>query len=104
MRYAILALGLMVLASAASADTLLVERAKRDRGAGLPNKGMTMSAVETQFGAPTQRMDAVGQPPITRWVYGAFTVYFEGSKVIHAVLSKSSKEEMGPKPVSHPKN
>lgn len=51
-----------------------------------PNRGATMSKVETQFGAPTQRAAAVGQPPITRWEYPGFVVYFEHERVIHAVV------------------
>jgi len=51
----------------------------------LPTRGMTMAQVEARFGAPTQRYDAVGQPPITRWVYPAFVVYFEYQHVVHTV-------------------
>lgn len=50
-----------------------------------PVRGMSMAAVETRYGAPAQRYDAVGQPPITRWVYPSFVVYFEYSHVVHAV-------------------
>ena len=45
-----------------------------------------MSQVEKQFGAPTERYAPVGQPPITRWVYGDKVVYFEYDHVVHAVL------------------
>ena len=37
-------------------------------------------------------------PTINRWVYPAFTVYFEKSKVIDVVANKASAEEIGPKP------
>ncbi len=43
-----------------------------------------MAQVERQFGAPTERFAAVGQPPITRWVYPAI-VFFEYDHVVHAV-------------------
>ncbi len=51
----------------------------------LPKRGTTMSAVEAQFGAPKARHEAVGKPPITRWDYEGFSVYFEYQHVVHAV-------------------
>jgi len=51
-----------------------------------PARGMTMSQVEQQYGAPSERHAAVGQPPITRWVYADKVVYFEYDHVVHAVL------------------
>jgi hypothetical protein len=40
--------------------------------------------------ARSQRIAAVGEPPISRWVYPQFVVYFEGSYVIHAVARRSA--------------
>jgi len=54
----------------------------------LPGKGMSKDAVEARFGSPTDKSDAIGEPPITRWNYGGFTVYFEYDHVIHAVNHK----------------
>jgi hypothetical protein len=75
--------GVLVFAPSAQADKLSVfdEPAAIDR----PQRGMTMSAVEQQYGKPDTVMAAVGEPPITRWVYDNFTVYFEHDRVIHAV-------------------
>lgn len=53
----------------------------------LPHKGMSMSQVEQQYGQPQRKLPAVGEPPISRWVYGDYTVYFEHQYVIHAVLN-----------------
>lgn len=50
-----------------------------------PSRGQSMAQVERQFGAPTERFAAVGQPPITRWVYADKVVYFEFDHVVHAV-------------------
>jgi hypothetical protein len=50
-----------------------------------------MAQVEQRFGAPSDRLAAVGQPPITRWVYPSFVVFFESNVVIHAVASSASK-------------
>jgi hypothetical protein len=44
-----------------------------------------MADVESRFGAPATRHATVGQPPITRWDYADFSVYFEFERVIHAV-------------------
>jgi hypothetical protein len=82
----------------AQADTLLVDRSARAEAAALPRRGSLKQAVETQFGAPLEKRDAVGDPPITRWVYPGFSVYFEHDHVISSVLTKSSRVEIGPKP------
>jgi len=50
-----------------------------------PARGVTMSAVEAKFGAPQTRHAAIGTPPITRWDYAAFSVFFENERVIDAV-------------------
>ena len=53
-----------------------------------PKSGMTMANVEKAYGEPTQKHAAVGQPPITRWDYAGFSVYFEHDRVIHAVARR----------------
>ena len=37
-------------------------------------------------------------PTINRWVYPAFTVYFENTRVIDVVANKADASEIGPKP------
>jgi hypothetical protein len=51
-----------------------------------PTRGMTMDKVEATFGAPTNRVPPVGEPPITRWEYPGFVVYFEHRIVLHTVV------------------
>ena len=53
-----------------------------------PKSGTTMANVEKTFGMPAQVHAAVGQPPITRWDYPTFSVYFEHDRVIHAVAKR----------------
>lgn len=95
---------MLTVAATASADTLLVERAARAKGA-VPERGMTMDAVESQWGEPQERLAPVPakptkrNPPITTWRYPAFTVYFEHQRVVAAVLNRSHDLEKGPKPV-----
>jgi len=50
-----------------------------------PYRGMNMSQVESQFGYPSQNLAPTGTPPIARWIYERFTVYFEDQYVIHSV-------------------
>jgi hypothetical protein len=49
---------------------------------------MTMNRVESRFGSPERRLAAIGDPPITRWEYSGFIVYFEYDKVLHAVATR----------------
>jgi hypothetical protein len=51
-----------------------------------PAAGMTMKTVEERFGVPQERHPTIGTPPITRWDYPAFAVFFEKDRVIHAVV------------------
>ncbi len=53
--------------------------------AAAPTRGMSMRHVLQRYGQPLRRRGPVGRPPITRWDYPAFSVYFEGRYVIHAV-------------------
>lgn len=57
----------------------------------LPAKGISMASVRQQFGAPLHKHPPVGggsrnQPPITRWDYPGFAVFFEHEHVVHAVV------------------
>jgi len=55
---------------------------------GTPRRFITMEQVEKGFGAPAEKMPAVGEPPITRWVYKDYTVYFEHQLVLHTVTNR----------------
>jgi hypothetical protein len=50
-----------------------------------PARGARMHAVESAFGEPSAKHEAVGTPPISRWDYPGFVVFFENDRVIHAV-------------------
>lgn len=56
-----------------------------------PERGTSMSDVQSMSGEPEQKLDAVGEPPISRWVYSNFTVYFEHETVIHTVKNEDNK-------------
>jgi hypothetical protein len=76
-------------ASAALAETLVVDDqvTLRDSSVETPRRGVTMTQVEARFGAPATRHEAIGAPPITRWDYPGFSVFFERDRVIDAVVT-----------------
>lgn len=71
-----------------AADTLLVNEVATAQATASerPARGSSMASVESRFGTPTSRSSPVGQPPITRWDYPAFVVFFEYNHVVHAVV------------------
>lgn len=76
------------LAGVAGAQTLQMEgteNASRFEHTGKPARGMTQQRVEDTYGQPQSRREAVGDPPISRWEYPGFVVFFEYDRVIHAV-------------------
>jgi len=83
--FALIALG---FAATANADTLLLEGISMDSSTASqrPRRGMSMENVEARFGQPTNRIAAVGEPPISRWEYPGFIVYFEHDLVLHAAV------------------
>ena len=83
-------LTLMLLFSAAmlQADVLLIEPVRKTEGMNVPMNGQTMSEVESAYGAPTLKSEPVGDPPITRWDYARWSVYFEYERVLFTVLAK----------------
>lgn len=84
---ALLAGAVIVATSAASAraDELRVESTQAAATTDVPTRGMTMDTVQSRFGSPAQKLAAIGNPPITRWVYPSYVVYFEYQHVIHSV-------------------
>ena len=83
----LLALG---AATPALAETLSTDTGNPAANGGQPNRGSSMAAVQGRFGEPTQRHATIGNPPITRWDYPQFSVYFEHDRVLHAVLVRTA--------------
>lgn len=78
------ALAALALVAPALAETLTTPSAP-ETSSSRPSRGMSMEKVEATFGAPSNRVAPVGEPPITRWEYPGFVVYFEHHLVLHAV-------------------
>jgi hypothetical protein len=49
---------------------------------------MSQESVQANFGAPQSTTAAVGDPPISRWEYAGFVVFFEYNLVIHSVTKR----------------
>ena len=71
------------------ADTLKIGVGQQGAAMSLPTKGASKNTVASQFGTPQGTYLPVGDPPITRWVFKDFTVYFEYDHVVHAVAHHS---------------
>lgn len=97
------------LAGSAFGDTVVVndQVQVRDSQVDRPKRGVTMSDVEKQFGAPVTRHPTVGggnphRPPITRWDYSGFAVVFEGDRVIDSVVTGGGDAAPAPAPAAAP--
>lgn len=77
----------LLTATPAQADTLTIPLGEQAGSVqqSLPKRGTSRALVQRTHGEPTTRHAAVGQPPITRWDYPGYSVYFEYDHVIHAV-------------------
>lgn len=77
----------LALAGPVAADTLLINSVDSAAATATerPTRGLSMDSVEARWGAPVSRSAAVGSPPITRWDYPSFFVYFEYAHVVHTV-------------------
>jgi hypothetical protein len=83
-----LALSLFLLTPLAQAELIKIpvgQQTSADTAVQLPHRGASTAAVTRGYGEPAKRGAAVGEPPISRWEYPGFAVYFEYDHVVHAV-------------------
>ena len=87
LRHLLPGLSLLAAFAVADADTLLLDGVQLAEPSQIerPARGETKDRVEERFGSPQEMVAAIGEPPISRWEYSDFTVYFEHEHVIHAV-------------------
>jgi hypothetical protein len=87
LKFATMALLVFSAPGISIADTLIVDGLNQTAGtvSERPNRGQSMDKVESVWGQPQAKQGAVGDPPISRWEYSDFIVYFEYQHVIHAV-------------------
>lgn len=89
----LLACAVILISSHATAEVLLVDAVAQNpqnsaQGLLRPTTGQTMARVRQQFGTPDNELPWIGNPPISRWVYADFTVYFEHEHVITTVVHR----------------
>jgi hypothetical protein len=83
-----LAIGLAGIAGADTLQTGDAQNSSQFESASKPSRGVTMDRVAADFGEPTNRESAVGDPPIARWDYPTFVVFFEYDRVVHSVSKR----------------
>ena len=79
---------LVAFGSMASAETVKMDGGMARSDDGRPSRGMTQASVESKYGSPVSVNAPVGDPPISKWVYADFVVFFEYDRVIHAVVKR----------------
>jgi len=81
------ATGTMMAQAAPSSAPAVAESAPATPAAtmDMPRNNMTWTKVREKYGDPQQELPAVGKPPITRWKYADYIVYFEFDRVIISV-------------------
>lgn len=62
----------------------------------MPVRGMHKDRVAQTFGEPLETRAAVGDPPITRWIYEGYTVYYDRDYVIHSVDTRKRSASEAP--------
>ncbi len=83
-----LSIGLLSVVSAQNLDMSGAEGSVTFDQAGKPTRGMSQESVQANFGAPQSTVAAIGDPPISRWEYADFVVFFEHKLVIHSVTKR----------------
>lgn len=92
MRNTLLAFAVLLGAAVnAQAEVLEVPDMPSTSSVSTPARGQSMASVSRDFGEPEMRHPAAGggsrlHPPITRWDYPAFSVFFERDTVIDIVV------------------
>ena len=77
---------LLINSGPALADVLLVDSIQSAPQIQAPRNGLTMSQIRQQFGTPASEIPAVGDPPISRWEYNGYSVFFENDLALHTVI------------------
>jgi len=82
---------LVMFSGSVDADTLLLETiaespANTAQGIPRPTRGMSMDSVQSRYGRPAKIHAPIGDPPITRWDYADYSVFFEYRQVLTSVV------------------
>ena len=82
-----------LLATPVHAEVLIIDAIKQEPvnapdGLPRPTRAMSMKQVRAKFGAPVKEYPWVGNPPITRWDYPDYSVFFENDLVLETVVHR----------------
>ena len=77
--------------SRTTGDVLLIDSIQSAPAMQTPRTGISMAGVRQQYGDPVSEGSSVGEPPITRWEYEGFSVYFEHDLVLHSVIHRPTQ-------------
>jgi len=83
----------LLISSSLVAEQLVIPLGNQGTNTDKPKLGQDEDQVQSLFGQPIKKYQAVGQPPISRWQYQGFVVYFESGTVIHAVLTHKATKQ-----------
>lgn len=62
----------------------------------VPLNGESRQRVLKHFGPPDKEYPRVGRPPISRWDYSQFSVYFERDRVLSSVIHHAPAASLTP--------
>ncbi len=79
----------LIMQSAVAGSVTIPGHTPTDAPQIMPVRGVNMESVLLEFGEPMQRYEAIGEPPISEWVYASFRVYFEHEIVLHSIDMKT---------------
>jgi hypothetical protein len=90
-RFTIAAGLVLLLSQPVSAEVLLIDAIHQapinsEEGLPRPERGMSMDQVKQRYGEPATAYPQVGEPPITRWDYDLYSVFFEYQYVLTSVV------------------
>lgn len=93
-----LAFGVTLAVLPVHAETVVIKLGHQssDNFTEMPRRGLRKGAVAQRHGEPVRRYAPVGQPPITRWDYSGFSVYFEYDRVIDSVRHRQPQGTAAP--------
>jgi hypothetical protein len=85
------AASILLLAQPVCADVLLIDSINSapinsEEGIPRPSRAMSMDQVTQRYGQPVTAYPSVGEPPITRWDYNDYSVFFEYDLVLTSVV------------------
>lgn len=81
----------LLISGSVQAQTLTIPVGAQGEDAHLPRFGQSRASVLERFGLPSKEHAAIGQPPISRWDYANFSVYFEHQHVVSSVAHPKQK-------------